>query len=136
VDRRSKYLLLFLASALIAGCVTSTKTADHHFPETGKTVYVSHHYKGIEARYIGKVLKIIEKYDFEITRYDPYASYDLGFMISGRSVEITLKQGRDTVVQVRVHESEWAPEPVTPMSVLVNSAVDKFDETLALMISD
>ena len=125
---------LILLTILIAGCVTSINTSDHQVLKSEQVVYVSHHYKGDEARYIVKILEILEKHDFEITRYDPHAKYDLGFMMSGLEAEIILKMGREVIIQVNSHR--YVEEILPIRHEVVNRAIDKFDEALGQMLYD
>ena len=127
-----KTLLILIVYILIAGCTALVKTADHEYIKTEKVVYVSSHYTGDESRHIGDVVRALEKYNFEITKYGAHADYDLEFLIADGHVEINLKQGRKIVVSASsyIYSHNFYISRTAMISSLVGRAVEKFSEAL------
>jgi hypothetical protein len=129
-------IVLLIVMPLIASCAISVNTTDHQFTELKKTVYVSSHYRGDEARFINQIVAVLEKHDFEITRIDPYAAYDLEWSYVGSTAEIGLRQGRDTIVQINAGSYKWVIPGYPHTHEVADRAIEQFDQALGQMLND
>lgn len=129
-----KTLFLILIVTLTAGCATSVNTTEHQFLENQKTVYISNHYKGDEARFIDEIAAVLEKHGFEITRIDPHANYDLEWRYVGLNAEIGLRQGRDIIIHVKANR--YVASASSASHEVADRAIKQFDEALDRMLNE
>lgn len=79
-------------------------------------------------------MAVLEKHNFEITRIDPHANYDLVWGYSGSNAKLSLRQGRDIIIQVDAHR--YIADVIPTRHEAADRSIDRFDEALGQMLND
>ena len=130
-------LLNVAAFLALAACSSSTSLSPgFSAAEADRTLYVSEHYTGYEARHIGEVVRTFERYGYQPTSDRSKSNFQLDFFIEGGAtvtVRVALLQGRTKLLEVTSKNPGWGTVIARPTAIAgrVSDALEQLDQLLA-----